>query len=67
MNKKLMIKWLKIKFKSWEEVRDFSVGVLSIHGWFTYWEGDEVSDFSLCSEDPRGDNTGERIYYDDFK
>lgn len=66
MVKESMIKWLQSRFNSWGEVRNFFVGVRSINGWFTYWEGEEVSDFSFCSEDPRGDNTGEHIFNNDF-
>lgn len=67
MTKCEMIKLLKNDFQSWRDVRDFMVGINSYCGWYTYWEGYHCGDFSLCSEGPRGDSTGEHITQNDFE
>ena len=66
MSRGSMLIFLRAYFNSWEEVRDFMIGVSHLNGWYAFWEGEEVGDFSFCSEDPRGDNTGEHITQKDF-
>ena len=66
MNRGDMLIFLHECFDTWEEVRDFMIGLCQLNGWYAFWEGEEVSDFSFCSQDPRGDNTGEHITEKDF-
>ena len=67
LDKKQMIDMLRNDFVSWRDLVNFMVGRSSYVGWYTYWEGYEIGDFSLCSEDPRGDDTGEHITQSDFE
>lgn len=66
MSRDVMLTFLHAYFDTWEEVRDFMRGVSDLNGWYAFWEGEEVGDFSFCSEDPRGDSTGEHITEKDF-
>lgn len=61
-----MISLLKGKFAFWIQARDFMIGFETLNGWYAYYEGESASDFSFCSKDPRGDDTGDHITMNDF-
>ena len=67
MTKSQLIDFLIEGFDTWAEVADFMIDIRNLNGWYAYWEGPEPSDFSFCSEDPRGDNTGTHITQNDFE